>query len=428
MALRSHITNLQLHIVRQLALNREVILRGILTPHVRLKLSEQRVRAKHSPVHRLPSFRIKDSIYAGKRVQAEGIGIREASALVQERLVKQGVERERTPTKGRLSAELLEHELLDGVVEHSPTCSNTCLTRSSWTPCDADARSKGLVIRLRQSVGHTGVSRHHQADRRHRRAIGVRCVLTGIDLAYFPRPKRLHVLADIGDRGVKLPAQPVVEGQIWFDLPAVLCEQIKPCAAYVLDLGRPLTIRTGKSKEIVGEGGVSSSCVGRGSVNKELAVHVKVQSLVKSLATNVAAKLQRVFPDNLTDSVRPLEGIAYLRQFALTVVSDRESAAHLNERKPLVCRTEIGMNAQRVLRSAIGEARHRTGNISEPCRSGRTGILNYRREGGMLKCPLRLTVEVEAELIDSTIADSPGMADVPLLKPFVDDGPKPRNV
>ncbi len=252
--------------------------------------------------------------------------------------------------------------------------------------------------------------------------------MTGIDLAYFPRPKRLHVLADIGDRGVKLPAQPVVEGQIWFDLPAVLCEQIKPCAAYVLDLGRPLTIRTGKSKEIVGEGGVSCSCVGRGSVNKELAIHVKVQSLVKSLATNVAAKLQRVFPDNLTDSVRPLEGIAYLRQFALTVVSDRESAAHLNERKPLVFRTEIGMNAQRVLRSAIGEARHRTGNISEPCRSGRTGILNYRREGGMLKCPLRLTVEVEAELIDSTIADGPGMADVPLLKPFVDDGPKPRNV
>jgi len=32
-----------------------------------------------------PSFWIKDSIHAGKRVQAERIGIREASALVQEK-------------------------------------------------------------------------------------------------------------------------------------------------------------------------------------------------------------------------------------------------------------------------------------------------------------------------------------------------------
>ena len=63
-ALRSHITNLELHIVGQLVLDREVILSGILTAHVRLELSEQRIGAKHSPVHRLPSFRIKDSIDA----------------------------------------------------------------------------------------------------------------------------------------------------------------------------------------------------------------------------------------------------------------------------------------------------------------------------------------------------------------------------
>src|ERR1700741_2450980 len=153
MALRSHITNLKLHILRQLALNREVILRGILTPHVRLELSEQRVRAKHSPVHRLPSFRIKDSIHPGKRVQSERIRIREASALVQERLVKQSVERERAPSKGRLSAELLEHELLDWVVEHAPTGANARLAGSSRTPCDADSWSNGFVIFLRQGIG-----------------------------------------------------------------------------------------------------------------------------------------------------------------------------------------------------------------------------------------------------------------------------------
>src|SRR4051812_30434003 len=185
MSLRTDITNLELHIVGQLALNSEVILSGILTAHVRLELSEQRVGAEHSPVHRLPTLRIKDAIDTGEGGQPERIGIREFSALVQKRLVEHCVEWECAPTEGGLSAELFEHELLNRVIEHSPPGSNTRLARSSRTPCDADSRSEGFFIRLCQTVGDTRVSRHDQADRSHRGAIGIHGVLTGINLAHF---------------------------------------------------------------------------------------------------------------------------------------------------------------------------------------------------------------------------------------------------
>src|ERR1051325_9811241 len=87
MSLRPDITDLDLHIVGQLVLDREVILSGILAAHIRLELSEQRIGAEHSPVHRLPTFRIKDAIDTGQRGQSERIGIRKLSALVQKRLV-----------------------------------------------------------------------------------------------------------------------------------------------------------------------------------------------------------------------------------------------------------------------------------------------------------------------------------------------------
>ena len=156
MALRSHITDLDLHIVSQLVLDGEVILGGILTAHVRLESSEQSIGAEHSPVHRLPTLRIKDAIDTGEGGQPERIGIRKLSALIQKRLVEHCVEWECAPTEGGLSAELFEHELLNGVIEHSPSGSNTRLSRSARTPCDADSRSERFLYVCVKPFGTPG--------------------------------------------------------------------------------------------------------------------------------------------------------------------------------------------------------------------------------------------------------------------------------
>src|SRR5438309_1628957 len=93
MTLRPYITNLDLHVVRQLALNRQVVLRGILAAHVGLELSEQSVRTEHCPVYRLISCRVQDSVDSAELRQAEWIGIRKVATLVQKGLVQQGIKR-----------------------------------------------------------------------------------------------------------------------------------------------------------------------------------------------------------------------------------------------------------------------------------------------------------------------------------------------
>ena len=49
-------------------------------------------------------------------------------------------------------------------------------------------------------------------------------------------------------------------------------------------------------------------------------------------------------------------------------------------------------------------------------------------EGWVLKGALRFTVVVKAELVHRCIADSPGMADVPLLKTLISDGAKTGHI
>src|SRR6266851_1008246 len=86
------------------------------------------------------------------------------------------------------------------------------------------------------------------------------------------------------------------------------------------------------------------------------------------------------------------------------------------------------MNAQGILRRAIREARYRTQRIGEPGRSGRAGILYGCRERGTLEGFLRLTVVIEAKLIDGCIADCPRVADVVLLESFVGGGSESGHV
>src|SRR5437899_2214210 len=153
------------------------------------------------------------------------------------------------------------------------------------------------------------------------------------------------MLADIRNRSIQFPAQTVIERQIRLNLPAILCEQIQTSATNVLSLCRPLAVRTGQPEQVVGKCRIAKSAPGRGFVHKKFTIDVEVEQLVKTLAAKVAAELKRVVPDDLADIVRPLERIAYLRQFTFPVIANCESAAHLNEGKAFMLRTEIRMNA-----------------------------------------------------------------------------------
>ena len=62
MPLRAHIPDLNFHIVREFALDGEIVLRRILAAHVWLKLSEEQNRTESRPIDRLAAWRVQDSI------------------------------------------------------------------------------------------------------------------------------------------------------------------------------------------------------------------------------------------------------------------------------------------------------------------------------------------------------------------------------
>src|SRR5215470_13670643 len=116
----------------------------------------------------------------------------------------------------------------------------------------------------------------------------------------------------------------------------------------MLMLRRTLAVGTRKTKQVVGKNSIPGSRIRRSAVNKEFAVDIKVEQLIKTLPAHIPAELQRVGPNNFADAVAPLKRISHLRQFPLAVVTDIEPATQLNERKALVLRTEVGMDAERV--------------------------------------------------------------------------------
>src|SRR5439155_17682402 len=126
-------------------------------------------------------------------------------------------------TKRRLSAELFEHQLLNWVIEESPTCPNAGLPRASGTPREPDSRREGFVVRLGQSVGYSRVAGHHQPGWEYRscraiwaaictsvqcdqRRIDVGIELTRVDRRVLSGPEGLHVLAYVRDWSIELPA------------------------------------------------------------------------------------------------------------------------------------------------------------------------------------------------------------------------------
>src|SRR5260370_36815045 len=89
MSLRSYIAHLQFQVPSQFTFDCQVVLRRILTSHLRLKLTEQKNGTEHPPVDRISSFRIQDTVGTAQRAQAEWIGIRELTALIEKRSVEE---------------------------------------------------------------------------------------------------------------------------------------------------------------------------------------------------------------------------------------------------------------------------------------------------------------------------------------------------
>jgi len=110
--LRTYVADLQEDIAGQLALDRKVVLRRVLSSERRGELPKEKNRTIQSPIHRL----------VPRRVQ-KGVGnVGKSGALVgDERRAKQGIRDTVADTEGRFRAELFEHELFDGIVEKSPT-------------------------------------------------------------------------------------------------------------------------------------------------------------------------------------------------------------------------------------------------------------------------------------------------------------------
>src|SRR5260370_15233956 len=152
MGLRSYVTNLKKQILREFVLNCEIVLVRVLAAHVRLEFAEQKNVTKNRPVHVLTTLRSQDSI---KR-----IGNRKSAALVLEGCIEESVKDERAASKRRFSAELFQHQLLDGIVEQAKTRAHAGFSRRPWTPCHSYFRSESLIVRLGQSVGHTLISGH----------------------------------------------------------------------------------------------------------------------------------------------------------------------------------------------------------------------------------------------------------------------------
>ena len=119
MPLRSYVANHEAHVMSQLVLDRQIVLRRVLRAHVRLELSKQQDRTEYRPVHRLAPWRIQDSI--------ERIGIYRCPILPQEGQVELGVNGESTSAEWRLCTELLEYQLLNWIVEHAPSGTNAGL-------------------------------------------------------------------------------------------------------------------------------------------------------------------------------------------------------------------------------------------------------------------------------------------------------------
>src|SRR5216683_5521378 len=231
-ALRAYVTRREHHVLCQLMLDPEVVLRGVLRTQLGFKFPKQQEGAEGGPVGRGSVWRTENPV--------KGIGSHR-SILKNKWSAKQTLGKERASAKGGLSLKLLKHQLFDGVVEKAPAAAHRGLTISLRIPGNSNPGSKGLVVTGGKPFGNTLVSGHDQAQRKYRcgRAAGIavgirisevclacRCELARIGRSSLPRPESLIAQPCIIERLVVLPTQSIVERYIPPDFPAILRKQV----------------------------------------------------------------------------------------------------------------------------------------------------------------------------------------------------------
>src|SRR5437660_4074845 len=250
MALRAHVAKPQTQILRQFTLNTEVVLHRVLRPHVRLEFAKQQDGTEDGPIHRLAARRIQ---YAVERIRIW------KSCLRIEGGIKEGLDQEGATAERWLRAELLKHQLLDWVIEHSPAGVNAGFTGSTGTIGDPYAWGERLVIRLGHAGGDAAISRYDQTRWKFSRTVGcatqkrgaVWRYLTGVNAGTLAGPECLHMMTDICKRRVQFPAQAVVQCDIGTNLPTVLREQIHRGGSDILVLCRSLLVGVRQAQQVV---------------------------------------------------------------------------------------------------------------------------------------------------------------------------------
>src|SRR5580698_1153774 len=271
---------------------------------MRLEIAEQIDRLESCPILTGAARRSDNTV---KRIQIGSADLcNRIVVLTGERQVELRLRESCAASKRRIRTELRQHQLFDRVIEQPPTGANTRLAGVSRTPGNADARRKSFVI----SLGHTGrnssIARDDQSDRVLRCAIRVGTAAR-VDRRRLSRTERLDMLGYIRQGGVQLPTQPIIQSQIWPQLPAVLRVQVKSGIAHRFTLCRTLSVGVGEAQHVIAEKIAGPQVVRPSPVIVKLPVHVEIIELVKLLATNIHAKLHRVIARNLSQAVCPLE-------------------------------------------------------------------------------------------------------------------------
>src|ERR1700722_4903694 len=182
MRLCSDIGNSEEHVPGELALNRKVVLLGVLRLQVRLKFTKEQKWPERGPVHAAwrPGTPCCDSTgcLRGLIDNAHEWIWRRAAALKFERGVEFSLRKERTAAKWWLRAELFEHQLFDRIIKDAEASPNTHFSGAarnfgdqsiagSRAIGDADAGSKRLVVRCGQAAWNARVAGEYQAKREH---------------------------------------------------------------------------------------------------------------------------------------------------------------------------------------------------------------------------------------------------------------------
>src|ERR1700722_1825625 len=269
MSLRADVGNLQENVARQFALDGQVVLIGILRAHICGKLAEIDAGEEPGPVNRLAPRWIQDS--------REGVRSNRA-ILADVGSLKKRTGDEIAPAERRFGAELLEYELLDGVIKHSVSRADAGLARSAGqfskpsvmragSPVQPQARSESLVVGICQTIRNRFVAGKNESDGRDSRGIAAGLAgakagkerIAGIEAAWvngraLSGPEGLHLVPNVCLRRVQFPTHAIIQRQIRLDLPAVLRKEIHRLASYQFMLSRALGHIACQSKEIVGVG------------------------------------------------------------------------------------------------------------------------------------------------------------------------------